>query len=134
MTYDVVALLERMPSDEDVLASLAATGTEHRVRAVSGGMVIQLCDEQEVPLVSIDTPMYVQVPGEPARQFGTAYADVPTPIWWVEIRAATHGVGSRLAWRYADALVERTGGRIWAPPPAAQNAAQKAAENGAEHA
>lgn len=72
MTYDVVALLERMPSDEDVLASLAATGTEHRVRAVSGGMVIQLCDEQEVPLVSIDTPMYIQVPGEPMRQFGPA--------------------------------------------------------------
>ncbi|WP_134132288.1 hypothetical protein [Kribbella pratensis] len=128
MTYDVVALLERMPSDEDVLASLAASGTEHRVRAVSGGMVIQLCDENEVPLVSIDTPMYIQVPGEPMRQFGAAYADVPTPTWWVEIRAATHDAGSRLAWRYAEQLVERAGGRIWAPPPAA------ATRNGAEHA
>jgi hypothetical protein len=128
VTYDVVALLERMPSDEDVLAALAATGTEHRVRAVSGGMVIQLCDENEVPLVSIDTPMYIQVPGEPMRQFGAAYVDVPTPTWWVEIRAATHDAGSWLAWRYAEQLVERAGGRIWAPPPAA------ATRNGAEHA
>lgn len=119
MTYDVVALLERMPSDEDALAALAATGTEHRVRAVSGGVVIQLCDEDDMPLVSIDAPMYIQAPGEPLRLFGSAYADVPVPTWWVEIRAATRDGCSQLAWRYAEELVDRAGGRIWAPPPAA---------------
>ncbi|MET9271935.1 hypothetical protein [Kribbella sp. NPDC003557] len=117
MTYDVVALLERMPSDEDALAALAATGTEHRVRAVSGGLVIQLCDEGDMPLVSIDTPMYIQAPGEPLRLLGPAYADVPVPTWWVEIRAATRDGCSQLAWRYAEELVDRAGGRIWAPPP-----------------
>lgn len=117
MTYDVVALLERMPADEDALAALGALGPEHRVRAVSGGMVIQLCDDAGEPLVSIDAPMHVQVPGEPGRLLGDALADLPAPTWWVEIRASARDGGSELAWRYAHALVDRVGGRIWAPPP-----------------
>ena len=117
MTYDLVALLERMPSDEEVLAALGAVGSEHRVRAVSGGMVIQLCDDGGDPLVSIDTPMYIQVPGEPARLLGTALADVPAPTWWVDIRASARDGGSDLAWQYAEELVGCAGGRVWAPPP-----------------
>jgi hypothetical protein len=117
VTYDVVALLERMPSDSDRLAALGATGPEHRVRAVAAGMVIQLCDDEGEPLVSIDTPMYIQVPGEAARLLGTTLADVPTPTGWVEIRAAARDGGSELAWRYAEELVGLAGGRIWAPPP-----------------
>lgn len=117
MTYDLVALLERMPSDADVLAALGAVGPEHRVRAVSGGMVIQLCDDDGEPMVSIDAPMYIQVPGEPARLLGTALAGVTVPTWWVEIRAAARAGGGALAWQYAEQLVGRAGGRIWAPPP-----------------
>lgn len=117
MTYDVVALLERMPSDDDVLAAFAAAGPERRVRAVSAGMVIQLCDDDGEPLLSIDTPMYIQVPGEAARLLGAALADLPAPIWWVEIRAVAHDGGSAPAWRYAQELVARAGGQIWAPPP-----------------
>jgi hypothetical protein len=117
MTYDVVALLERMPSHEDVLAALGAVGPQHRVRAVSGGLVIQLCDDDGDPMVSIDAPMYIQVPGEPARLLGAALGDVPAPTWWVEIRAAARDGGSALAWQYAEELVGRAGGRVWAPPP-----------------
>jgi hypothetical protein len=117
MTYDVVALLDRQPTEEHLLAGLAGAGEDWGVRAVSGGAVIQLCDDEGAPVISIDTPSHVQVPGEPARLLGPELADVPCPVWWVEVRATAREGASELAWRYADTLVQRLGGRIWAPPP-----------------
>ena len=118
MTYDLVLLLEKMPADEDLLAALGAAGMELGVRAVSGGAVIQLCDDGGDPLVSIDTPMYAQVPGEVERLLGAGMRNVPTPVWWVELRAASDEAAARqIAWRYADALVDRLGGQISGPPP-----------------
>lgn len=117
MTYDVIALLERQPARENLHASLAAAGTDWSVRAVSGGAVLQLCDDDGEPVVSIDSPSYIQVPGEPARLLGPELSGLPCPVWWVEVRAAGRPGAPAVAWRYAAALVDRLGGRLWAPPP-----------------
>lgn len=117
MTYDVVALLERQPTDDDLIAGLTKAGEHWGVRAVSDGAVLQLCDDDGEPMISIDSPSHIQVPGEPARLLGPAMADAPCPVWWVEVRAVAREGASALAWRYTGELVERLGGRIWAPPP-----------------
>ena len=118
MTYDVVALLERMPTDEEMLTALGAAGPEHRVRAVSGGMVIQVCDDDGDPLVSIDTPMYIQVPGEPVRLLGTALTDVPGADLVGRDPGRRRATADR-SWPGStrEELVDRVGGQIWAPPP-----------------
>jgi hypothetical protein len=115
MTYDLVALLDGRPSSDDILAGLAAAGEDLGVRAVSGGAVIQLCDEDDNPLVSIESPLLVQVPGEVERILGTAVGPVETPAWWVEIRATARDGGRELAKSYADTLITRLGGKVWAP-------------------
>lgn len=113
MTYDLVALVDGRPSSEDVLAGLAAAGEDLGVRAVSGGAVVQLCDEADQPLVSIELPLLVQVPGEVERMLGPAVGTVDTPAWWVEIRAAAREGARELAEKYADTLVGRLGGKVW---------------------
>jgi len=113
MTYDLVALVDGRPSSDDVLAGLAAAGEELGVRAVSGGAVVQLCDDENLPLVSIELPLLIQVPGEVERMLGTAVGSVETPAWWVEIRATARDGAREIAERYADALVKRLGGQVW---------------------
>lgn len=113
MTYDLVALVDGRPSSDDVLAGLAAAGDDLGVRAVSGGAVIQLCDEQDNPLVSIELPLLVQVPGEVERMLGAAVGTVETPAWWVEIRASARDGARELAESYADTLISRLGGKVW---------------------
>ena len=115
MTYDLVALLDGRPSSDDLLAGLAAAGEDFGVRAVSGGAVIQLCDDEDNPLVSVESPLLVQVPGEIARILGTAVGPVDTPTWWVEIRATARHGARELALTYADTLITRLGGKVWAP-------------------
>lgn len=113
MTYDLVALVDGRPSSDDVLAGLAAAGEELGVRAVSGGTVVQLCDEENLPLVSIELPLLVQVPGEVERMLGTAVGSVETPAWWVEIRATARDGAREIAERYANILINRLGGKVW---------------------
>jgi hypothetical protein len=113
MTYDLVALVDGRPSSDDVLAGLGAAGKELGVRAVSGGAVVQLCDDENLPLVSIELPLLVQVPGEVERMLGTAAGSVETPVWWVEIRATAREGARELAEKYADTLIDRLGGKVW---------------------
>ncbi|WP_427892982.1 hypothetical protein ACQHIV_08820 [Kribbella sp. GL6] len=115
MTYDLVALVDGRPTGDDLLAGLAAAGSELGVRAVSGGAVIQLCDDDDDPLVSIEMPLLIQVPGEVERMLGPSVGQVPTPAWWVEIRASSLDGARELAEKYADTLVGRLGGRVWSP-------------------
>ncbi|HZX08775.1 hypothetical protein [Kribbella sp.] len=115
MTYDLVALVDGRPTSDDLLAGLAAAGSELGVRAVSGGAVIQLCDDDGDPLVSIEMPLLIQVPGEVERMLGPSVGQVQTPAWWVEIRAATLDGARELAEKYAGTLVGRLGGRVWSP-------------------
>ncbi|TCO50065.1 hypothetical protein EV646_102136 [Kribbella antiqua] len=113
MTYDLVALVDGRPSSDDLLAGLAAAGEELGVRAVSGGAVVQLCDDDDHPLVSIELPLLIQVPGEVERMLGEAVGSVDTPAWWVEIRATTQDGARELAERYAHTLIDRLGGKVW---------------------
>ncbi|MEV5961375.1 hypothetical protein AB0L70_06390 [Kribbella sp. NPDC051952] len=115
MTYDLVALLDHRPSTDDLLAGLAAAGPDLGVRAVSSGAVIQLCDENGEPLVSIEIPLLIQVPGEVERMLGPSVGVVETPAWWVEIRAAAVDGAREVAEKYAAGLVARLGGRVWTP-------------------
>lgn len=113
MTYDLVALVDGRPSSDDVLAGLAAAGEELGVRAVSGGAVVQLCGEDNLPLVSIELPLLIQVPGEVERMLGTTVGTVDTPAWWVEIRATARDGAREVAQQYATTLINRLGGKVW---------------------
>ncbi|MET7280902.1 hypothetical protein ABZS29_21885 [Kribbella sp. NPDC005582] len=115
MTYDLVALVDGRPSSEDVLAGLAAAGAELGVRAVSGGAVVQLCDDEDRPLVSIELPLLIQVPGEVERMLGAEVGTVDTPAWWVEIRASALEGARELAEKFARTLIDRLGGKVWTP-------------------
>jgi hypothetical protein len=113
MTYDLVALVDGRPSSDDVLAGLKTAGEELGVRAVSGGAVVQLCGEDNLPLVSIELPLLIQVPGEVERMLGTAVGTVETPAWWVEIRASARDGAREVAEKYAATLINRLGGKVW---------------------
>lgn len=113
MTYDLVALVDGRPSSDDILASLAAAGEELGVRAVSSGAVVQLCGDDNLPLVSVELPLLIQVPGEVERMLGAAVGTVETPAWWVEIRATARDGAREVAERYANTLINRLGGKVW---------------------
>jgi hypothetical protein len=113
MTYDLVALVDGRPSSDDVLAGLKSAGEELGVRAVSGGAVVQLCGEDNLPLVSIELPLLIQVPGEVERMLGTTVGTVQTPAWWVEIRASARDGAREIAEKYAATLINRLGGKVW---------------------
>ncbi|GHB84221.1 hypothetical protein GCM10010347_63890 [Streptomyces cirratus] len=116
MTKDVVALTERMPDPWTVLAGLLSGGPDKLVDAAAEGAVVQLCDEQGRPLVSIEAPLLVQVEGEAERLLGATAP--PVPFWWTEARATT-GVedAARLAGTFAARLAALAGGSVWPREP-----------------
>jgi hypothetical protein len=119
MSRDLVALVSRPPDTPAVLAAMTAAGEDLFVLPVVDGAVIQLCDapdgETLRPLLTIEEPVLVPVPGEVARLLGDAVAgQVSTPVWWVEMRAAgTPETSMELALRFADTLVGQLGGVVW---------------------
>ena len=119
MSRDVIALVPSEPDLYDVLDGMITAGPSLRVRAIENGPVIQLCDEEEVTLVSIELPVRVRLPGEVERLLGTPPGGVPdVPLWWVEARVpSTRDGGEERARRFAATLVERLGGLIWPPLP-----------------
>ncbi|MFD5878052.1 DUF6177 family protein [Streptomyces yangpuensis] len=121
MTKDVVALTQRMPAPWTVLAGLLSGGPDKLVDTAGDGAVIQLCDEQGRPLVSVEAPLLVQVEGEAERLLGATPPRVP--YWWTEARATT-GVpeAERLAGTFAARLASLAGGSAW-PPEAARSVA-----------
>ncbi|MFJ3517548.1 DUF6177 family protein [Streptomyces sp. NPDC090131] len=117
MTKDVIALTERMPDAMSVLAGLLAGGPDLRVESAGEGAVVQLCDADGRPLVSIEVPLMLQVPGEAARLLGPgAELSGDGPAWWVEARAAA-GVpqAEQLAGAFAARLTMLLGGQVWPP-------------------
>ncbi|UXY24512.1 DUF6177 family protein [Streptomyces cynarae] len=121
MTKDVIALTQKMPDPLSVIAGLLSGGQDKLVGAEGGGAVVQLCDEQGRPLVSVEAPLLVQVRGEAQRLLGASEPQVP--YWWTEARATT-GVreAERLAGTFAARLATLTGGTAW-PPEAARSLA-----------
>lgn len=113
MTKDVIALTERMPDAWSVLAGLLSGGPDLRVQAAGDGAVVQLCDAEGRPLVSIEAPLLLQVPGEAVRLLGR---EVPGdgPVWWTEARASTAvPQAAELAGTFAARLQMLLGGSVW---------------------
>ncbi|GGQ71333.1 hypothetical protein [Couchioplanes azureus] len=119
MTYDVIALVRQTPDPRAIVAGMIAAGEQLRVRETANGAVIQLCDDAGRPLVSLETPVLVQVPGEVRRLLGDAYDRVGVPVWWMEARAPSgRPEAEALARRFADEVARRLDGVVW-PPKAA---------------
>lgn len=122
------------PDVSALLAGMSAVGEDLLVLEVGDGSVIQLCDtpdgEALRPLLTIEVPVMVSVPGEVGRLLGDdVAARVPTPVWWVEVRAAGEPDSAiHLAWRFADAVVGKLGGLVWSASarPAGMTAAGRA--------
>ncbi|WP_028800830.1 DUF6177 family protein [Streptomyces sp. 142MFCol3.1] len=111
MTKDVIALTPKMPDTWALLAGLYAGGPGLDVSATADGAVIQLCGHGGRPLVSVEAPVLVQVPGEARRLLGI---DVPVPFWWTEARASTAvPEAARLAGSVCGRLNALLGGTTW---------------------
>ncbi|WP_367430949.1 DUF6177 family protein [Streptomyces celluloflavus] len=121
MTKDVIALTARMPDPGAMLASLLSGGPDKLVDTTGEGAVVRLCDGEGRPLVSVEAPLLVQVPGEAERLLGAT--PPPVPYWWTEARATT-GVeaAEQLAGTFAARLAALAGGSAW-PPEAARSLA-----------
>ncbi|HZG91695.1 MAG TPA: hypothetical protein VEZ42_15890 [Pseudonocardia sp.] len=112
MTLDLVALCERQPDAAATLAAMQACGPSLRLNTIERGSLVQLCAPDERPLVTIEGPRLVQVPGEVQRLLGVP--DAPHPAWWVEARAVTADPeAARIARRFTAALLSLTGGVSW---------------------
>ncbi|MFF1921503.1 DUF6177 family protein [Streptomyces sp. NPDC058221] len=114
MTKDVIALTARMPDPWSVLAGLLSGGPDKLVDSRGEGAVVQLCDEQGRPLLSVEAPLLVAVEGEAERLLGATAP--PVPYWWTEARATT-GVAEaeQLAGTFATRLTALVGGTAWPP-------------------
>ncbi|WP_433325770.1 hypothetical protein [Spirillospora sp. CA-294931] len=117
MTYDLVVLTQRAPNVRAIVDSMVHAGEALRVRGAGAGAIIQLCDDEGRPLVSIESAQRVDVEGEVERLLGDeATAGLTVPFWWVEARASNGEADApRLAHRFADAMVTRLGGTVWPP-------------------
>ncbi|MFG2647727.1 DUF6177 family protein [Streptomyces sp. NPDC048436] len=119
MTKDVIALTPKMPDINTLLAGLYAGGPDLGINSLAEGAVVQLCTPGGRPLVSVEAPLLIQVPGEAQRLLGAEVASPDGPFWWTEARASTAvEEGERLAGSFAGRLATVLGGTVW-PPEAA---------------
>lgn len=117
MTKDVIALTPTMPDIRTLLAGLYAGGPDVRVDSAGDGAVVQLRAPGGHPLISVEAPIFVQVPGEASRLLGTAIGDAG-PFWWTETRSTTAVPDAEsLARSFAGRLVSVLGGTTWPPAP-----------------
>lgn len=116
MTKDVIALTPKMPNVWALMASLYAGGSDLDLSAAADGAVVQLHGPGGRPLVSVESPVLVQVPGEAERLLGLR---MEAPFWWTEARASTAvPEAERLAGVVCGRLNALLGGSTW-PPEAA---------------
>ncbi|MFD5007245.1 DUF6177 family protein [Streptomyces mutabilis] len=117
MTKDVIALTPAMPDLPTLLAGLYAGGPDLGVDTLADGAVVQLRAPDGRPLVAVEAPILVQVPGETSRLLGDTGTEAP--VWWTEARASTAvAEAGRLAGSFAGRLATVLGGTVW-PPEAA---------------
>lgn len=115
MSHDVVALVHGAPDVQATVSQMIAEG--ERVRLVPAEPAVHLCGEDGRPMVSVEAPQFIQVPGEVERLVGPeTAAQAGAPVWWVEARAASAIVGAAdVARRFAEQVVRNCGGVLWAP-------------------
>ncbi|MEV5592892.1 DUF6177 family protein [Streptomyces sp. NPDC052496] len=118
MPQDVISLTPNMPDVHTLLAGLYAGGPDSRLTSTAEGAAVQLHSSDGRPLVTVEAPVLVQVPGEAARLLG-AHVGVDAPVWWTEVRATTAAEeAGRLAGSIGGRLIAALGGITW-PPGAA---------------
>ncbi|MEE1832336.1 DUF6177 family protein [Streptomyces sp. SP17KL33] len=111
MTKDVIALTPKMPDVWALMTSLYAGGSDLDLSAAAEGAVVQLHGPGGRPLVSVESPVLVQVPGEAERLLGQA---MEVPFWWTEARASTAvPEAERLAGVVCGRLNALLGGATW---------------------
>ncbi|MFD5131560.1 DUF6177 family protein [Streptomyces olindensis] len=113
MTQEVAAFTPTLPDPRTLLAALYAGGPDLRVVSASEGAAVQLHTPDGRPLLTVEVPLFLQVPGEVTRLFG---ADVPVeaPVWWTEVRAtAAVEEAEQLAGSVAGRLASVLGGTTW---------------------
>ncbi len=115
MTYDVIALVRETPNTRDIIAGMLAAGEHLRVNEAANGAILQLCDDDGRPLVSLETPVHVRVPAEIGRLLGPEIGDrVTGPVWWLEARAPSDQPAAvALARRYATEVARSLNGHVW---------------------
>lgn len=114
MTKDVIALTPKMPDVWALMASLYAGGSDLDLSAAADGAVVQLHGPGGRPLVSVESPVLVRVPGEAERLLGVH--DMETPFWWTEARASTAvPEAEKLAGVVCGRLNALLGGSTWPP-------------------
>ncbi|GHI04864.1 hypothetical protein AQI88_24745 [Streptomyces cellostaticus] len=122
MTKDVIALTPKMPDTRSLLTGLYGGGPELSLTATHDGAVIQLCTAAGLPLVSVEAPLLVHVPGEAERLLGPRATTPEPPFWWTETRASTAvPEAESLAGSVCGRLTMLLGGTTW-PPEAAHTA------------
>jgi len=113
VTYDVIALTAAMPDLPSLMAALMATGEDLRVDTPEAGGAIRLYTPGDEPILTIDAPIYLQVPGEARRLLGEAA--MTEPMWWIEIRAVERDSARAYARTLGTALARRLGGHAVTP-------------------
>ncbi|ORT59495.1 hypothetical protein BKD26_15010 [Streptomyces sp. CB03238] len=102
-----------MPDARSMLAGLYAGGPDLRVSSSAEGAVVHLHAEDGRPVVTVDVPLFVQVPGEVSRLLGTG-VEAEAPVWWTEVRATTSiAEAGHLAGSVAGRLTSLLGGSTW---------------------
>ncbi|MGW3170993.1 DUF6177 family protein [Streptomyces sp. NPDC001153] len=114
MTKDAIALTEKMPDAGTLLAALYAGGPNLSLTATDDGAVIHLCTAAGRPLVSVESPLLVHVPGEAERLLGPHITPPQPPYWWTETRASTAiPAAEPLAGSFCGRLTMLLGGTTW---------------------
>ncbi|MCC3779336.1 DUF6177 family protein, partial [Streptomyces sp. UNOB3_S3] len=111
---DVIALTPKMPDSWAVVAGLYAGGPDVEAAGVHDGAVVQLRAADGRPLVSVEAPLLVHVPGEAERLLGDGVGAPPVPYWWTDVRASTAlPEAAPLAGSVAGRLRMLLGGAVW---------------------
>ncbi|MGW2317381.1 DUF6177 family protein [Streptomyces sp. NPDC001680] len=130
MTTDIIALTEKMPDPATLLAALHAGGPDLTLTATQDGAVIQLCTAAGRPLVSIESPLLIHVPGEAERLLGPDITPPQPPYWWTEARASNAiPEAEPLAGSVCGRLTMLLGGTTW-PREAGSTAVVETAQDG----
>lgn len=117
MTYDIVVLTPSTPDLPALLRTLATTHPDLRVQPAAGNLGLQLCDDAGEPLVHIETPILIHVPGEAERLLGPLTTPLPVPVWWIDLRAVERQDAVPLAHTIATLVTQHLGGLISPPEP-----------------
>lgn len=109
MSLDIVALVVDRPDLGGMLTGMTGPRGQLDVRLHQGAT--HLYDPDGPLLVSVESPVLVQVAGEVQRLLGV---QVPGPVWWIDIRAAAEPDEAALLGRtIGDEFVRRHGGMVW---------------------